>query len=136
MPTETKNRSTERVTLSVDKSGGRIQVSINVSDADGSGHGYRLFGPKYTGDSTPVGDEVLTQRDVREIMSYLRMVPQVELTFWPASPNLEDPQYHVDHWRWSVYDLGREVAKGFDPVEDVARAAAEAALVAYSEGKA
>lgn len=136
MPTETKNRSTERVTLSVDKTDGHIQVSINVVDDNYYGHGYRLVGPKYDGRSTQVAEVTLTQRDVQQVMAYLRKVPQIEVTFYRGWENATAPGHKEDNWHWSVYDLGREVAKGFDPVEDVARAAAEAALAACNEAGA
>lgn len=69
-------QATNRVTISVDRHGttGAHQLSINLRYPDGLGHGYRLYGPKFTGNSTPVLDAVLDQRDADEIREYLDAV--------------------------------------------------------------
>lgn len=72
-----------KVTLSVDKVPGRIQpaglqVSIGASEDDGSGHGYRLAGPKYAGNSELVLEVVLDERDVQEIRSYLAIWDEIQ----------------------------------------------------------
>jgi len=51
---------------------GRLQLSINESDAGG----YRLAGPKYDGSSINVLKRRLDQSDVQVIRSYLRRVPK------------------------------------------------------------
>lgn len=63
-----------RVHIAVDRdpSTGRLQLNIGCSDADGAGHGYRLAGPKYLGDSVEMLTHDLDTRDVREIREYLR----------------------------------------------------------------
>jgi hypothetical protein len=53
-----------------------MQLSINWYDeADGiiweSGHGYRIFGPKFLGSGELIKRHVLDERDVREIREYL-----------------------------------------------------------------
>ena len=50
------------------------QLSINKMDDDGRGHGFRIFGPKYVGDLTPIVRKALTKRDADEIRSYLDFV--------------------------------------------------------------
>jgi hypothetical protein len=61
-----------KVTLSVDQDrSGQFQVHIGVRNKDGSGHGYRLTGPKYIDDSKPVLEIDLTAQDVEEIRRYL-----------------------------------------------------------------
>lgn len=60
--------------LCVDRTRGAFQVSINVRDADGGGHGYRICGPKYDGTATPVVEHRLSERDVVEIERYLAAV--------------------------------------------------------------
>ncbi len=56
--------------ISVDKRAcdGALQVSIGTRD-----HGYRIAGPKYDGNGKNLLRHELTERDVEEIQSYLRM---------------------------------------------------------------
>jgi hypothetical protein len=62
----------DKVTLTLDKSGfGSYQISINLVDEQGHGHGYRLLGPKYLGDSTELSVVTLDERDAQEIREYL-----------------------------------------------------------------
>lgn len=62
----------ERVCFTVDqKSGGGLQLSINVEREDGCGHGYRIHGPKYDGSSKTLLRHYLTERDVSELRVYL-----------------------------------------------------------------
>jgi hypothetical protein len=60
--------------------GGRpIQVSINKLDADGSGHGYRIAGPKFTLSGARLLRRVrLDARAARVIRRYLDMVEPAE----------------------------------------------------------
>lgn len=72
-----------QVTLSIDKVPGKIQrgglqVSIGVQDDDGVGHGYRLAGPKYLGNSESVLEIKLDARDVEEIRSYLALWDEIQ----------------------------------------------------------
>ena len=63
----------------------RGRASISALDADGTGHGYRLAGPKYIGDrvagvTTPKTFRVeLDDRDVDELHSYLRVWDSINL---------------------------------------------------------
>lgn len=57
--------------LEVDQTRGQYQMSISSVDEDGSGSGYRLYGPKYIGDSTPVFKVKLTQIERDKIRRYL-----------------------------------------------------------------
>lgn len=67
---------TPRVVISVDRDGytNGIQLSINAVDDDGCGHGYRIFGPKYLGDSELVREYTLDKRDADEIRRYLDLI--------------------------------------------------------------
>ena len=47
------------------------QLSINAVDDEGTGHGYRLMGPKYIGRSRNLRTVELTQRDADEIRAVL-----------------------------------------------------------------
>lgn len=47
------------------------QLSLNAVDEVGSGHGYRLMGPKYIGRSRNLRTVELTQRDADEIRAVL-----------------------------------------------------------------
>lgn len=71
-----------KIVLTVDRDGytGGIQVSIGAEDDRGHGDGYRLFGPKYLGQSTKIADVVLTQRDADEIRGYLDQLFPVEVS--------------------------------------------------------
>ena len=63
----------ERVVLEVLQDGwtGGLQLSIQAYDENDNGDGYRLFGPKFNGSSKLLRKRVLSERDVREIRSYL-----------------------------------------------------------------
>jgi hypothetical protein len=50
---------------------GGLQLAIEDIDDNGTGHGYRIFGPKFLGDSTLLRRYVIDDRDVDEIRSYL-----------------------------------------------------------------
>lgn len=62
-----------KLTIDVSKDGytGKLQVSINEVDESGSGHGYRLLGPKFLGASETLAAADLDQRDADEIRKYL-----------------------------------------------------------------
>lgn len=62
------------LTLDVDRCGRAFQVSISEVNDEGSGHGYRIVGPKYGGDSVGVLSHRLTERDANEIRNYLDRV--------------------------------------------------------------
>lgn len=54
------------------------RMSIQYDDGSGGGHGYRLCGPSYIGDSAPViARRVLDARDVAELRSYLALAAPV-----------------------------------------------------------
>jgi len=63
----------------------RGRANISALGADGSGHGYRLAGPKYIGDivngvTTPKTFEVeLGAEDVDELHSYLRIWDEIHM---------------------------------------------------------
>lgn len=58
--------------LSVDQTPeGSFQLSINMEDENGRGHGYRIHGPKYDGRSKTITRHKVTPRDVEEIERYL-----------------------------------------------------------------
>ena len=61
------------VILSVDRAHGALQLSINVRDEGGGGHGYRFCGPKYDGTSTNILTYKLDRRDIEEIQRYLAL---------------------------------------------------------------
>ena len=62
----------DKTTVEVDRSpSGQLQVSIARTDEHGSGHGYRLAGPKYLGNSRQVLTAELSARDAREVIAYL-----------------------------------------------------------------
>lgn len=73
--------SGRRIVIDLDQDGcygqGGYQVNIGVVDENGSGHGYRIFGPKYAGcdKQRHIKRHVLTPRDAREIRSYLDDLP-------------------------------------------------------------
>lgn len=68
--------SDKRVTIELGRAGGLsgqgYQLSINRIDEDGAGDGYRLFGPKYIGDTVLLRSTTLNERDAREMFAYLR----------------------------------------------------------------
>ena len=62
----------KRVFITVDRHElGGLQLSINVEDKDGSGHGYRIAGPEYSGGSATLLKHVIDERDISEIRQYL-----------------------------------------------------------------
>lgn len=62
--------------ISVDRRAfdGALQVSIGKQDEDGGGIGYRIAGPKYDGNGKNLIRHFLTERDRREIESYLALL--------------------------------------------------------------
>jgi hypothetical protein len=62
----------DRICLSVDKRDSEIQISIGIEREDGSGHGYRIAGPKYGGMSKALKKHTLTPRDAEEIYGYIK----------------------------------------------------------------
>jgi hypothetical protein len=64
-----------RIQIVLSKAGGLsghgFQLSIEENDANGMGHGYRIFGPKFIGDSEILIAHTLDARDVKEIGAYL-----------------------------------------------------------------
>lgn len=72
------DESYTEVVFEVDLRGKRINLS--VLDAKGSGHGYRLHGPKFGAVyGEPVtARHVLDQRDADEIRSYLRYFDRIQ----------------------------------------------------------
>ena len=51
-----------------------LQLSINHTDEDGAGHGYRLAGPKFNGSGRVLLSRTLDERDAAEIRRYLDAV--------------------------------------------------------------
>ena len=69
MTSETEGK---RVFITVDRHElGGLQLSINVEDKDGSGHGYRIAGSKYSGGSATLLKHVIDEQDISEIRQYL-----------------------------------------------------------------
>jgi hypothetical protein len=62
-----------RITLEVSRDNftGGLQLSISQLDENDHGHGYRIKGPKFLGDSATLLSHDLTQRDAGEIRGYL-----------------------------------------------------------------
>jgi hypothetical protein len=67
------NVDTAAVVLNVWRDGatGGLQLSIDNEREDGSGHGYRIAGPKFNGSGENLLKHRLDQRDADEIRSYL-----------------------------------------------------------------
>ena len=65
----------DKVTLEVTRDGwtGKFQLSINQTDENGAGHGYRLAGPKFNGSGRVVLSREITEDDAREIRQYLNI---------------------------------------------------------------
>ena len=57
---------------------GGLQLSINVEDKDGSGHGYRIAGPEYSGGSATLPKHVIDKQDISEIRQYLDEAARIE----------------------------------------------------------
>jgi predicted transcriptional regulator of viral defense system len=51
-----------------------MQLGISVLDEEGGGHGYRISGPKYSGNSKPLLRHTIDERDADEIRRYLDRV--------------------------------------------------------------
>jgi hypothetical protein len=68
--------SEQTVSISLDRDGltGGLQLQIGVQDERGVGHGYRIFGPKYLGNSKEVRRKVIDKYDADSIRGYLDMV--------------------------------------------------------------
>jgi hypothetical protein len=57
---------------------GGVQLSISRLDAAGTGHGYRIAGPKFNGSGRSLLRRELTEDDAQEIRRYLDAVfPQL-----------------------------------------------------------
>ncbi len=52
-------------------SGTGFQLTIEQVDDSGTGHGYRIFGPKFINDSVPLVSHTITERDAKEISAYV-----------------------------------------------------------------
>lgn len=50
---------------------GGVQISIDHRNNDGGGHGYRIAGPDFSGNSLLIKKASLTERDANEIRRYL-----------------------------------------------------------------
>jgi hypothetical protein len=70
--------SVAKLMLDVDKDGG-FQMSIGMEYADGSGSGYRLYGPKYVGRSTSLFRVTLTAAERKKIREYLDQADELGL---------------------------------------------------------
>jgi hypothetical protein len=66
----------DRITIELSRCNftGGYQLSINPRRPDGSGHGYRIFGPKFLGDSILLRKTEISKRDATEIVGYLQGV--------------------------------------------------------------
>lgn len=51
-----------------------VQLSINDVDGSGVGHGYRIAGPKFSGNGVVLLRKVLTPDEANEISQYLSRV--------------------------------------------------------------
>lgn len=80
---------TDRLTLRVGIDGptGGIQVSLSQLDEHGTGHGYRLAGPKFTGSGEVLVSRDLTEADAAEIRRYLDAV-------FPVTVSDEDKRWN------------------------------------------
>lgn len=63
----------EKLTIDVDRCDRQLlfQLSINLTDENGTGGGDRLAGPKYMGASRNLLSHVVTEKDARTIRRYL-----------------------------------------------------------------
>jgi hypothetical protein len=97
-----------RVVLEGDTRG---RANISALDANGTGHGYRLAGPKYIGDivdgvTTPKTFEVeLGEEDVNELHSYLRIWDEINLG--DEAPEWAALIEASDRYRQATTDLAR-----------------------------
>ena len=71
-----KQSMTTKITIEVSRDGWTrgLQVSINLLDEDGNGHGYRIAGPKFNGSSKALLTETLDAGDAEEIRRYLEHI--------------------------------------------------------------
>lgn len=53
---------------------GAFQMGISFENQDGGGHGYRIAGAKYSGNSKCILSKEMSSRDAAEIISYLEKV--------------------------------------------------------------
>lgn len=109
-----------RTYLSVDRRecDGGIQISIGAEDADGSGHGYRMAGPKYDGRGKTLLKHYTTERDAREIEGYLRPEAKGRLAYDKATRTIKKELVmstltvvQGDDWE-GIYIDGKLVAQG------------------------
>lgn len=72
MPTSSQSKTT-RLYFDVSKDGwtGGLQLGISELDENGTGHGYRIAGPKYNGSSKVLLKTEIDARDAEEIRSFL-----------------------------------------------------------------
>lgn len=97
----TDTSTPDRLIIEVDRDGwtGSLQVQIARLDADDTGDGYRLAGPKYNGSGERLLRAELDQRDANEIRSYLdAMFPPQEaaapaLDRWQAATGWPQDDY-------------------------------------------
>lgn len=75
MPSTNKEQAEVFIELSKDLYTGGYQLSIGV-ELDGYGHGYRIAGPKFAGNSKSLLKKKLEKYDVEEIQKYLEMVEE------------------------------------------------------------
>lgn len=70
----------ETVRLNVWRDGatGEIQVDISQTDEHGSGHGYRLLGPKLNGSSEKLASAKLSARDARNLVHYVAPILELD----------------------------------------------------------
>lgn len=63
----------ERTTLEVHRDGwtGQVQLSVNIVDENGAGHGYRIAGPKFNGSGDSLLVHTLTDEDKAQLRRYL-----------------------------------------------------------------
>jgi hypothetical protein len=63
----------DKLTIEVSRDGwtNGLQLSINQTDENGAGHGYRLAGPKFNGSGETLLTATLDERDAEEIRHYL-----------------------------------------------------------------
>jgi hypothetical protein len=75
---------TDKLTIGVFRDGvtSRLQVSINQLAGDGTGTGYRLVGPKFSGTGEKLTERPLDECDAAEIRRYLDAVFPL-----PAAPH-------------------------------------------------
>lgn len=62
------------ITFEISRERGGLQLSVNEVDERGSGGGYRIFGPKFSGTSTVLRSYVVDERDAREVIRYMQRV--------------------------------------------------------------